>query len=230
MDKVLGRRFQVFFGLLLLSFILFSYSAHTWDRFPGDLALSRWLQGWQPPGMVPLLKVISQVGTRAIALPIVLFVSLALWFWHRRDAIWLLFTLVADVVAEGVKELVARPRPDETLVAVAKGYSTSSYSYPSAHVVHFVAFYGFLFYLAGWLVPDNRARIVVRCFLGALVVLVGVSRVYLGVHWPSDVVGGYLLGGIFLTLWIFLYNKGSQGGAPGQGSKVSSAHADSHWQ
>ena len=103
------------------------------------------------------------------------------------------------------KLIVARPRPDASLIEVMRHYEHNSF--PSGHVEFFVTFFGFLLFLGyvllkrGWL----RRAVVIVC--GLLIALIGVSRVYLGAHWPSDTVGAYLAGGLWLMLMIEIYRR-----------------------
>jgi undecaprenyl-diphosphatase len=83
--------------------------------------------------------------------------------------------------------------------------SVNQYSFPSGHVLFFVVFFGFVAYLA-WLHQTGLFRLMVIAACGALVMLIGPSRVYLGAHWASDVVGSYIIG----VLWLFVLILGYQ--------------------
>ena len=103
------------------------------------------------------------------------------------------------------KLFIARPRPSDELVQVLRVHHTQSF--PSGHVVFFVEFFGFLFFLAYVLLERGALRRVSLTIFGLLIMLVGVSRVCLGAHWPSDVIGAYLAGGIWLTVMIEVYRR-----------------------
>jgi undecaprenyl-diphosphatase len=106
---------------------------------------------------------------------------------------------------EGVKAVLARPRPTADLARIEA--VISGYSFPSGHVAGYVVLYGFLFYLAWSLMKRGWVRTLILLGSGAMVALVGVSRIYLGQHWASDVLGGYGLGFGWLGLGIWAYRR-----------------------
>jgi undecaprenyl-diphosphatase len=104
-----------------------------------------------------------------------------------------------------LKFIVDRPRPTAEVVDIL--YPVGGLSFPSGHAFMAVAMLGAVFYLAGRLCGPNRyAVLAVRTAIGVLILAIGMSRIYLGVHWASDVIGGYLMGG--LTLYAVI--KGSE--------------------
>jgi undecaprenyl-diphosphatase len=80
-------------------------------------------------------------------------------------------------------------------------------SFPSGHVFFYVSFFGFLFFLAYALLKKGLLQRALLALSGVLLVLIGLSRVYQGAHWPSDVVGAYLAGGAWLMLMIEVYRR-----------------------
>ena len=92
-----------------------------------------------------------------------------------------------------IKMQVLRPRPSKDLVRVFSHLEEASF--PSGHVVHYVTFYGFLFYLVFTHLKQRWFRTALLTLLAGLILLVGPSRVYMGHHWPSDVGGAYLVVG-----------------------------------
>jgi membrane-associated phospholipid phosphatase len=122
----------------------------------------------------------------------------------RLEAGALVFTgVLAEALDLMVKDAVRRARPSDLLVHVAT--KLGSYSFPSGHVTFYTAFIGFLWFLVYTLLKASWKRTLLLVILGALIVLVGISRMYLGEHWASDVLGGYLLGSLSLIVGIRFY-------------------------
>lgn len=107
----------------------------------------------------------------------------------------------AEISGQIIKILFHRARPDGGLEA------ENTFSFPSGHALIAVAFYGFLVYYF-WCVVKNKTQKYLCLGAGlALILLIGLSRLYLGVHYFSDVIGGYLLGAIWLAIGIYVHQK-----------------------
>ncbi len=96
-----------------------------------------------------------------------------------------------------VKDLIQRPRPTAAQVNVID--LLNSYSFPSGHVMFYLGFFGFIGFLAFSLLKPSLKRSLVLFLVSVLIVLIGVSRISLGEHWASDVLGAYLLGSLTLV-------------------------------
>ena len=106
---------------------------------------------------------------------------------RREAAAWLVLALSAALLPEAIKLAVGRPRPTLWPWLIP----TAGYSFPSGHALAGAAFYPFL----GWLALRSRGRGALGYALGIPVaVFIGVGRMYVGVHWPSDVLAGWALG------------------------------------
>lgn len=104
-----------------------------------------------------------------------------------------------------LKDIFSRPRPQGHQLIVESGFS-----FPSGHAIIAVALYGMLAYFLVKYFENKYAKIVVGFVGFAVIAAIGVSRVYLGVHWPSDVIGSYIFGGIWLGIIIWLVRKSAQ--------------------
>ena len=101
--------------------------------------------------------------------------------------------------------MVDRPRPSDDLVDVSE--NASGLSFPSGHVTAAVLLYGFIFYLAAILIPARPLRLLVQASCLVIIALNALQRVHVGVHWPSDVLGSLLFGGLVLSLLIWSHHR-----------------------
>jgi len=193
------------FWLLLLLAVTLSLLAARYDRLPGDLWLARQVQDL-PGAFETPAEATRALTTTWFIVAAGTFLVTAFDFLARRRA-WLVFTLMflaLPPIQAAVKNLVDRPRPDPALVAQRDSFTSESF--PSGHVLGGTA----LFLLAGWLVagrlPPGSARIAAWTAVGVACLLNGIANVYEGVHWPSDVLGGYLWAGVLMTAaWALAY-------------------------
>jgi len=110
---------------------------------------------------------------------------------------------LAGVACDEIKQIVGRPRPSGAGIHVAA--HLTDFGFPSGHVTHYATLFGFAFYAVAIAWRPGLLRHLVLALLAVLILLVGPSRVYLGEHWPSDVLGAYLFAGAWLAGTIQLY-------------------------
>lgn len=101
-----------------------------------------------------------------------------------------------------LKLLFMRDRPYELMIIDEVGYS-----FPSGHAMAALGFYGFIIYLLWHFNLVKSAKIIFSVLLGVLIILIGVSRIYLGVHYASDVLAGYMVSLAYLILYITCVKK-----------------------
>jgi membrane-associated phospholipid phosphatase len=201
-------RAQTVYLMALAIFAVLAGFAHVYAYFGWDKVAELWLQHFPLPGMASLMSFVSLFGNGVTpwALTVVT-VLIFLAVGHRSEAAGL--TLSAgggELMNYIIKLLIARPRPTAELVRVSVNLRTESF--PSGHVTFYMCYFGFLFFVAYGLLPRGSNVRRLALLLTALpVALVGFSRVYLGAHWPSDVLGAYLFGGLWLALSLDLYRR-----------------------
>ena len=202
----------VFFWILLLATILgfstLTILVETTPSFPIDLQITQAIQSIDAPSFAWVMRLISWPGFLPQSVLITLLIGFTLYmFDFRWESIAALFTaFISGVTNESVKYWIQRPRPAADLVDVFE--VLSSYSFPSGHVMFYTIVFGFVWYLAYTVLKRSVKRTVVLGIFGTLVALVGMSRIYLGQHWASDVLGAYLLGGLILAGIILLHRWG----------------------
>jgi undecaprenyl-diphosphatase len=169
-------------------------------RVVPEPALDRWVLDWlwEPPAsQSPSAEALTSLGDSRLLVVLALVLGAVLWW---RGARWLaalpLFAVASGaLLSYGIKLLVARPT---TWFPLWGRLTTTDDSFPSGHAVQTMVFYGLVATLALQWPPLARWRWLVVGATVALVALIGYTRVYLGNHWPTDVVGGWLLGWVWL--------------------------------
>jgi membrane protein DedA with SNARE-associated domain/membrane-associated phospholipid phosphatase len=166
-----------------------------------DIRVANFFRHVRSPQLIKVFLWITALGTWQMVVWVGLLASIIFWLWRQRSYIFYLWIALGldGLVSYLGKSLIHRPRP---LGAV---YIEPSYSFPSGHAMVSVVLYGFLAYVLirynkGW---KRRVNIFFTSFIAVLAV--GFSRLYLGVHYLSDVWGGYLLGLLILAGTISMY-------------------------
>jgi len=195
--------------VILALFGSLAFLVYVHPLLPVDILITHEFQEKSMPWLRFLMVAVSYPGN-AIWLSglLIVLAALAFWFLHLRleAVVLVVIYLTSSLLNVLVKLLVARPRPSQPLVEVLQ-HATGN-SFPSGHVMAYVAYWGTLFTFSLILFHSHRWwRNTLLIISGLFVVLVGPSRIYLGDHWASDVLGGYLLGGLWLWFWLWLYTK-----------------------
>lgn len=133
-------------------------------------------------------------------------ITVILWLMCKDKKIskYIILNLILVFVLNRlIKIIVRRPRPEVIALITENGYS-----FPSAHSMVSFAFYGFIIYLMLKESKSKKQKIIYGVFLSILILLIGISRIYLGVHYATDVIGGFLIALIYLIIFIkFIYKR-----------------------
>lgn len=188
---------------LLALFAGLAVIAHALRADRPDVWVTGRIQSWH--SLSGLMHVVSWLGSAPQSVAIDAGLVGGLWALRARvEAGFLLLAAGGGTLLDAlVKVLVGRPRPGGPGVEVL-GH-VGGYSFPSGHVVNYVSLFGFLAYVSWTRLRGRRLRRTIPAVCLALILLVGPSRIYLGAHWASDVLGAYLLGGIWLSAILRAY-------------------------
>lgn len=175
--------------------------AWAFSTFPGDETALRGFQGIHLGWLKTAALAATSLGGAKVATALMGSVGVSMYLLRRRvDSLVVLLSAIPMIAGFLLKEVVGRARPEYFLTGAEPG----TQSFPSGHSLFAMVFGGFLIFLVGDLVHSPPVRRALQFGLALLIMAIGASRVYLGVHWPSDVLGGYLFGGMSLVVLLWL--------------------------
>lgn len=151
------------------------------------------------PALTAFFRIITRFGDWMIIIP-TCFLCMIFLKEKRNKGLIIINLVTIFIINQLLKIIFNRPRPIENRLVEASGYS-----FPSGHSMISMAFYGFFIYLVYKNVKNIILRRVICIALSILILLIGISRIYLGVHYASDVVGGFLLSLSYLVLFVRFY-------------------------
>ena len=153
------------------------------------------------PTVTGIMTFVSYLGS-AVAL-ITLSLGLILLLKNKKNSKIIVLNLILVFILNRIlKLIIARPRPEVLKLVLENGYS-----FPSGHAMVSFGFYGFLIYLLNKNVNSKKIKYPLIVFLSLLILLIGISRIYLGVHYATDVIGGFIIAFIYLVIFIKILNK-----------------------
>jgi len=170
-------------------------AALLWGRGPLDRSVYETLYAGHRPAMIAVARALTALGEPTVLIGAG--VATALWLWHaghrHLPVVLIAITMLGRGLSEAQKYWVGRARPDiEAHLVVVK-----TQSFPSGHATSSMIFY---MVMALTLTAGTRLHRLAAAAAFLLSLLIGLSRVMLGVHWPSDVIGGWAFG----LLWVLL--------------------------
>lgn len=151
--------------------------------------------------LTPFVKIVTQLGD---ALVIILMTVMGfVLFKDKRIGVSIVINLVTITMLNLIlKGIMMRPRPEISQLISVRGYS-----FPSGHSMVSLAFYGYFIYLAYTYMKNKKGKWAIIMILSAIILLVGLSRIYLGVHFATDVVGGFCFSIFYLFIYIGIVKR-----------------------
>ena len=201
----MNKHLLALYALIVVSILGLIIFIRSYPISDFDLFVTRVIQeqrAWDP---TILMRSISIFGDAVIAPFPVVIAALLFYLSHRwREARFTLAVVFPSLCNFAIKLLINRPRPTLSSVKVFSEFAATGF--PSGHVVHYVVFFGFL--LAVMFVDKGISlfwRVLVGILSAFLIFTVSISRIYLGAHWATDVIGGYLFGFVYLGILLTYY-------------------------
>jgi len=199
------RRNYVWTGLAVVLFACVCALTFT-DHISGfDQNVIAAVQGWEAPGLTGLMEGFSWIGSTVgtMLISVLAFLFLAFVLGHRKELIFFVAVVGGSALLnQALKYAFHRERPN-----IHRLVEETGYSFPSGHSMAAFALYGALAYLLWKNVRGAAGRVALISVCFAMILAIGLSRIYLGVHYPSDVVAGYLASGVWLGLMIEFFRK-----------------------
>lgn len=188
--------------ICIVGFLLLAEDVFHKEIMNGDVIGYKFISTYLISDFVtPATKFITNFGGAIylIGIAIILFVVIK----NKKIGIAIISNLgIVTILNQLLKRMLQRPRPEEFRIINETGYS-----FPSGHSMISMAFYGFLIYLIYKNIKNKYLKGSLITVLGVLIISIGVSRIYLGVHYTSDVVAGFLIAISYLIIYISMINK-----------------------
>ncbi|MDO8552110.1 MAG: phosphatase PAP2 family protein [bacterium] len=165
-----------------------------------DLQFEQALYTVRSPSLAQFYIWFTELGDYKTVIPALTIIALIILAYKKRWALAAGLSACISgsyIAVYALKELIARPRPPGYLNML----SDNGYSFPSGHATFSFALYTFLLWIIWDSIPPAWKKPTIGV-VAVLIIAIGYSRLYLGVHYPSDVLAGYVLGGIFVLLGI----------------------------
>lgn len=195
------KKFSIF--VVVLCLILFSvicYGVLSYDSLVIDTKVYSFIiNNIMNDGLTPILKAITELGGVAFTV----LAGVLIFMFCKKNRWFITIDLIGvTLVNQVIKHIIRRPRPN-----VLRLVEESGYSFPSGHSMVSMAFYGIIIYLVYKNVSNKYLKWILIILLSLLILSIGFSRIYVGVHYFTDVAGGFLLGLAYLIIYINIYNK-----------------------
>jgi membrane-associated phospholipid phosphatase len=193
--------------LFLFLFAWLSEEVFTSEFTSFDSSVALWLHGFANPALDTIFNAFSTIGG-VVGIALLTVAAFAYLVWRRHHhAAWAVVVAVIGgvVISEALKFLFQRPRPD-----LWPGAHVLGFSFPSGHATLSLCLFGMFAWLGWHYIKSEAVRAAWTALMVVLIVMIGLSRIYLGAHYPSDVLAGYLTGGFWLVALLSgedIYNR-----------------------
>ncbi|WP_449444662.1 phosphatase PAP2 family protein [Ureibacillus acetophenoni] len=170
-----------------------------------DKVIISFIQGLETPTLTAIMKFFTHLGSfKWIQLQALIFCIFTFVVFRHRSEIVLLFILAYGerYLNRVIKGFFKRERPEFN-----RSIEIGGYSFPSGHAMNAMAFYGIIVFLLWPHIPSRWGRMLLLLISSSIILVIGISRVYLGVHYPSDIIAGYFASGFLIAISILIYCK-----------------------
>ncbi|MGF2769539.1 phosphatase PAP2 family protein [Bacillus cereus] len=202
MKKKLHQYEVICIGLLFAVFSIVAWRVHAGGVTVMDTYVRGLVKGLQTESSLTFFSYFTKLGS-AIGIAATLVISLLVFWKQRYYAAMIVYPmgiLITHLVNKGIKEIVKRERPSLNEALDALGYS-----FPSGHAMLSIMTFGFLAYIIAANLKSIAGKCVITILMVIVILSIGLSRVILNVHYPTDILAGYCVGGILLVIAIYYH-------------------------
>lgn len=197
------------FSLLFLYFFAFiAMGIYGKETFIFDQVIYEWITQFATPSFTKGVVLLTELGSGKFMIPLGIAFALYLFLklQMKRESLLLLIAMAGSALLnEGLKLFFQRRRPELDHLVEAGGYS-----FPSGHAMNSFVFYGMVGFILWRIIKGVYPRILSLLLCILLPFAIGLSRIYLGVHFPTDVIAGFAAGGFWLMTCIFAFYIGKR--------------------
>lgn len=198
------KKKYILISILLIVFLLLTILVLTGSMKSFDSSIYNFLINLRSKSMDTFMKTITKFGN---TMSVIIILAIFVFILKKDDGYLLVMNTICVVSANQVlKHIIRRPRPDHLRLVKEKGFS-----FPSGHSMVSIALYGILIYIVNKNIKNKTLKIILISLLSLLILFIGLSRIYVGVHYPSDVLSGYILATVITILVIDYYNTHFRG-------------------
>lgn len=190
-------------SMIVFAFLAIMVSIHKIVHF--DHSVITYVQGLESPNLTAIMKFFTYVGSAVSIVPLSILVIIFLYkvLKFRHELILFVFVMVgANALFFLLKQFFHRARPDLHRLIEVGGYS-----FPSGHATNACTLYGILTFLLWRHIPTRWGRTILIIVSIIMILAIGTSRIYLGVHYPSDILAGYAVSVLWLTISIYFFQR-----------------------
>lgn len=195
-NMILRHKRWILLSILIVIFVIIAEDVFEKELFQFDFTIYDFLVAHRNPFLTRVFKVITNFGGAIFLIGITI---LSIIFIPKKKYKYIIPINLGVIVLLniGLKNFFERPRPENLRIIEETGFS-----FPSGHSMASMAFYGYFIYLIFTNIKNKKIRNVLCIVLGVLVLAIGLSRIYLGVHYTSDVIAGLCFSMAYLIFMI----------------------------
>lgn len=201
MKKILNNKRWIIFSILIVTFIIIVINLFNNNLLGIDNFVYNKIQIFNSNKMTTFFKIYTEISGSIFL--VVLCILLFLLLKNKKYGVLIIINLVTTVIINQIlKNIFLRQRPLDLMLIQESGYS-----FPSGHSMASMSFYGFLIFLVWQTKINKKYKWLLTIMFSMIIILVGISRVYLGVHYFSDVLAGFCISLAYLIIFITISIK-----------------------